>query len=97
MYIGTFNSDDLPVLQNFLIAGQLSNEWLNIGIQLRVDTERLKNIRQNFQNNEEALREMLILCLKHPLTWDTIVSAIKSPAVGGRRLFETEGEKLYAL
>lgn len=91
--IGTFDSSDLPELINFLLIGKLSNKWLDIGIQLGVDTQRLENIKQQCHNDSQVgLRDMLMLSLNQQLTWDMLANALSSPAVGGERLvLDSEG------
>lgn len=89
---GTFVSGDLPDLQNFLL--EWSDKWFDIGVQLRVETQRLDNIRHNYPKYEDALREMLIIRLRGQpiLNFDMISTALRSPAVSGeRRSLSSEG------
>ena len=96
--IGTFAPEDLSDLLNFLISGNLSNSWYDIGVQLKVDTQRLDNIRTRHNLNyaeHEGLREMLNLRLKHQLTWDMLAMALRSEglaAANGAKLLESDDE-----
>lgn len=86
--IGTFDDNDLADLQNFLI--KLSDKWFDIGIQLGVSIQKLQNIRKDYAIFDDGLREMLIVALKEPLTWEMLSTALKSDVVGGKRLLDTE-------
>ena len=72
----------------------MSNKWYDIGIQLRVDTQRLDHIKQQYSDYADGLREMLKVSLRQPLDWGMLVAALRSPAVGagGAKLLDSDDE-----
>ena len=66
----------------------MSVEWYDIGLQLKVRTGTLDNIRADFTAAKHRLREMLKAWLAsgdNPC-WKTLIVALKSPVVGASQL-----------
>ena len=59
--------------------------WYNIGLQLNVPYTTLDSFRQLYSDPSDLLREMLKFWLKTavdpPPTWETVVTALRSPSV----------------
>ena len=80
MHLGP--DDLLEVLQEVWDA---SNKWFNIGLQLKLTPDALKNIKQQYSDQHDALREMLSLWLDGMgslPTWATLAGALESRIVG---------------
>ena len=56
-------------------------KWFDIGIQLEVDIGKLEEIRSQYQDHQDCLREMLIYRLKRGLSNETLKNALKAPVI----------------
>ena len=75
-------TSDLPILNNFLCRA--ARKCYQIGLQLGVKHDEIRNIEQNFQNNcERQLSQILNDRFKQdsPLTWPNIIVALRSDSV----------------
>ena len=69
----------------------ISVKWYDIGLELRLRTGVLENIRYQNQDAPTCLREMLLQWLKKvdpPPTWEGVACALESRTVGEPRLAE---------
>ena len=80
------NQDDLREILEELSTK--SSKWYNIGVQLKVDKDQLDNIKAQWSDSKDQLREMIDERLKQtsPLTWSDIVAALRSKTIGEERL-----------
>ena len=78
MYILT-DIESLPYLQNELF--DLRNKWYDIGVQIKVENGTLQNIRSQFSDNGDALRELLTHWLTGTPTWNGLFIALRSRPV----------------
>ena len=71
-------------------------KWEFIGLGLGVDKNELENIGETYSKNDKKLLEMLKIWLNagDDTTWNTIVQALKTKAVGRNNL-AIEIEKKY--
>ena len=79
-------SDDLGCVVGEVL--DISTEWYDLGLQLKVRVGTLDNIRADFTAAKHRLREMLKAWLTtgdHP-SWKTLVDALRSKMVGASRL-----------
>ena len=80
------NSDDLGcVLEEVL---NVSAEWYNLGLQLKVRTGELNSIRAEFTTPKHQLREMLNawLTTSDNPSWEALINALRSRSVGACQL-----------
>ena len=66
----------------------VSADWYDLGLQLKVSIGTLDNIRADFTVTKHHLREMLKAWLKtgdNP-SWKTLIDALRSPVVGASQL-----------
>ena len=73
------------------VATQIPAEWRALGIQLGLDTHALDGIKLQTDNINAAYERVLHLC-PSSCTWDSIIKALKSPAVGEN---DSAGQKKY--
>ena len=75
-------SRDLPQLLSELYRIS-PNHVVNFGLQLRVDRGRISSFEIQYRNMDDVLREVLNEALNHdpPLTWSSIVRALRDPSV----------------
>ena len=81
--------DDLNDVRKELL--DVSSKWYDIGLELRLRTGNLENIRYQNPDAPTCLREMLLHWLKQvdpPPTWEGLACALESPTVGEPRLAE---------
>ena len=79
------HTNDLGDLLNYL--NRICDKWFNIGIHLKVDSMKLKEIRSQYPSQSDALREMLIYWLSQKgITWEMIHEAVREPTVNGKPL-----------
>ena len=66
-----------------------SNKYYEIGIQLNISGEMLKQIEKDYKDTNRRFSEMLS-CWLHGngdnISWDPVISALKSPFVGYKTL-----------
>ena len=76
--------DDLATLVNEL--HEVRDKWYHLGVQLNMKPSDLNAIRIQYMNNpDDCLLEMLCVWLTKfpsPPTWQTVVDALSSPAIG---------------
>ena len=74
-----------------------SPKWHMIGVQLEIPSHKLRNIRLEFSNPMDQLREMLDVWMNEEtdpnLSWGVIIDALKSPSVDESRLARKIEEK----
>ena len=66
----------------------VSADWYDLGLQLKVSIGTLDNIRADFTAAKHHLREVLKAWLKtgdNP-SWKTLIDALRSPVVGASQL-----------
>ena len=73
------------------------NNWYDVGVELDVSPTTLDNIKTQFHENADCLREMLKVWLKGPnCSWKVIVAALKSKALREKTgTLATEIDKEY--
>ena len=72
--------DNLKDVREAVFDGR--NSWYDIGVELDVSPETLDNIKTQFHDNADCLREMLKVWLKGlDCNWKVIVAALKSKAL----------------
>ena len=67
---------------------EVSADWYDLGLQLKVSIGTLDNIQADFTAAKHHLREMLKAWLKtgdNP-SWKTLIDALRSPVVGASQL-----------
>ena len=78
--------DDLVcVLEEIL---DVSADWYDLGLQLKVRSGTLDNIREDFSGPKHRLREMLKAWLTtgdNP-SWKTLIETLRTPLVGANQL-----------
>ena len=59
-------------------------KWYDFGVELKLPPSDLDAIREDFDQSDDCLREVLLMCLRSPtgLTWGAIVAALKQPTIG---------------
>ena len=80
---------DLSCVREELL--DVSSEWFDIGLMLKLSVGALECIRDQYQNPSTALREMLLCWLRTvdpPPTWEGLACALESRTVGEPRLAE---------
>jgi hypothetical protein len=72
--------EDLRVVREALFDGR--NSWYDIGVELNVSPTTLDNIKTQFHDNADCLREMLKVWLKSlDCSWKVIIAALMSKAL----------------
>lgn len=63
-------------------------KWYNLGLQLGISASRLDEIKQQFSQLDDALREMLRVWLKQQesCTWITLARTLRKKSVDGEEL-----------
>ena len=86
---GKLGSDDLSCVLEELM--DISVQWYNLGLQLKVRTGQLDIIREQFSAPSHKLREMLKtwLAISDNTSWKTLTSALRSRSVGASQLAGT--------
>ena len=86
---------DLKDVREAVFDGQ--NSWYDIGVELDVSPATLDNIKTQFHDDADCLREMLKVWLKGlDCSWKVIVAALKSKALRQKTgTLATEIEKEY--
>ena len=66
----------------------VSVKWYNIGMQLRVEIDRLDAVKEQYNHPSNCLRETLKIWLKtYPSpTWSNVVEALRSSTIGEPKL-----------
>ena len=88
-YADTLTKDDLRTLTNAVI--DVVDVWYQFGVQLEVPVAQLNTIRTTFPNPVDCLSNMLSVWLSITTpspTWQTVVDALCSPAVGRQGVAE---------
>ena len=87
--------NNLKDVREAVFDGQ--NSWYDIGVELDVSPTTLDNIKTQFHDNADCLREMLKVWLKGlDCSWKVIVAALKSKALRQKTgTLATEIEKEY--
>ena len=85
MFTDTLAPEDLATLVNELY--EVRAIWYDVGVQLRMMTSDLDAIQTQYQNNPKTcLRQMLSDWLTNevpsPPTWQRVVDALSTPAIG---------------
>ena len=72
---------NLKNIQNFLWNGR--TKWFNLGLELGIDEETLKVLKQSSTSEDDCFRDMLSKWLRtvNP-TWEELLVALKQPSVG---------------
>ena len=70
----------LPYLQEELF--DLRSKWYDIGVQINIENGTLQNIRSQFSDNGDGLRELLTHWLKGTPVWEDLFKALRSRPVG---------------
>ena len=75
----------------------VSSEWYNLGLQLKVRIGQLDNIAAQFSAPKHQLREMLKTWLANSdnTSWKTLTSALRSRTVGATQLADALETKYY--
>ena len=86
-------SDDLGCVMEEVV--DVSAEWYNLGLQLKVRTAELDSIRAQTSTPKIQLREMLNIWLRtgDDPSWETLTDALRSRSVGANRLASTLKQK----
>ena len=83
---------DLKKVRNYL--WEVCTKWFDIGIELNLKPAQLEVIKCDHAGNvQDCYTQMLIQWLSQidPLpTWYALVDALKSPAIGGVRIYSRE-------
>ena len=85
---GLDSQPELPDLMNE-VAAKIPSKWRDVGLQLGLDPGVLEGITTHLCYSNVFTRWKNQNSAAHPHTWSTIVQALKSPAVGERRLADT--------
>ena len=86
-------SDDLGCVMEEVV--DVSAEWYDLGLQLKVRTAELDSIRAQTGTPKIQLREMLNIWLRtgDDPSWVTLTDALRSRSVGAKRLAGTLKQK----
>ena len=74
--------DEYEVLN---LLADISNQWNEIGLSLRVDKNILDSLAEKNQRNKVKLAGVIqswINTRRSPVMWETLISAIEGPIVG---------------
>ena len=99
VYIATVNHHVYAILHAFLVGLTLKNlvneliqvqtKWYAIGLQIGIESHRLKAIKQE-SSGLERLSEVIERWLREntevPVSWKSVVKALKAPSVGEKGL-----------
>ena len=90
--------NDLPLLCNTL--NPVASKCFDLGLQFGVKYPQIRAIEHNYRHCEDQLSEIISERLKQdsPLTWNDIVTALRSPTVGENTLAsEIERDHIHNL